>query len=171
MFLPSPLPIPYAVFLNLPIGFGVTVPIIAVVVQASPPLGSSPSDHNLRTRLRQTLEMDWVGFLLVLAGITCLILGLQWGGNTKAWSNGSVIATLVLGPVLLVVWGGWEYFMGEGAMVPPAIFGGGWKQGGSVVCIITYGFCTRVIMFTSTYYVSSPFAASTQLPPTYSADP
>jgi hypothetical protein len=152
------------VYLNLPIGLGVTVPVITVAVKASPPLGSTPEQWSLRSRLEQTLKIDWVGFLLVLAGVTCIVLGLQWGGNTKSWSDGSVIATLVLGPVLLMVLVGWEYVLGERAMVPPAIFGGGWKHGGSVACIISYGFCTRIIMFIFTYYVSLHPATRTLSP-------
>lgn len=57
--------------------------------------------------------MDWVGGTLVLGAVTCLVLGLQWGGNTKPWSDGAVIATLVLGPVLFLITIAWERYLDE----------------------------------------------------------
>lgn len=33
--------------------------------------------------LRATVRMDWLGAALALATVTCLVLGLSWGGNEK----------------------------------------------------------------------------------------
>ena len=98
--------------------------------------------------------MDWLGGTLVLAAVTCLVLGLQWGGNTKPWSSGPVIATLVLGPVLFLVTIAWERFLDEKAMVPRQIFAGGSKKAGSIVAIIAYAFATRFNLLLFSYYVS-----------------
>lgn len=41
---------------------------------------------------RRFIGLDWIGTLLCLGLITSLLLPLQWGGNTKPWSDPSVIA-------------------------------------------------------------------------------
>ncbi|KAJ9142482.1 putative MFS transporter [Pleurostoma richardsiae] len=64
------------------------------------------------------LQLDFLGFVFLLASLVCVTLALQWGGQTKPWGAGSVVATLVvwalLTAALLVV----EYFEGDRAMVP-----------------------------------------------------
>jgi hypothetical protein len=47
-----------------------------------------------KTTLQKWLSLDVVGGLLSLAFITTLLLPLQWGGNTKAWSDPVVIGLL-----------------------------------------------------------------------------
>jgi hypothetical protein len=41
--------------------------------------------------LRQAARLDFVGATLVAGAVTCLVLALQWGGNTKPWNDKSVI--------------------------------------------------------------------------------
>src|SRR6201999_2560628 len=50
--------------------------------------------------------------------VTSLLLTLQWGGNEKPWNSADVIATLVLAFVLLAMFIGWEWYLGDKAMVP-----------------------------------------------------
>lgn len=123
------------------------------LLKAAPPLGSDPNKRDMRSRVIQTAKMDWVGGTLVLAAVTCLVLALQWGGNTKPWNSGAVIATLVLAPVLFIVTILWERYLQDKAMVPPAIFTGGFKQAGSIVAIIAYAFTTRFNLLLFTYYI------------------
>lgn len=52
----------------------------------------------------------------------CIILALQWGGVTKPWNDGSVIATLVLSAVLPIVFVLWEGWLGENAMFKLFLF-------------------------------------------------
>ena len=92
--------------------------------------------------------MDWVGGGLVLASVTCLVLGLQWGGNTKPWDDAAVIVTLVLAPVIALAFVGWERWLGDKAMVPAAIF-----KNFSVVAIILFAFTTRFCLLIFTYYI------------------
>lgn len=46
----------------------------------------------------------------------CLILALQWGGIERPWSDGGVIACLVLIGVLPPVFVAWEWYIGDKAM-------------------------------------------------------
>ena len=96
----------------MPVG-AVTIVAVTFLLKSAPPLGSDPNQRDLGSRLKQTARMDWVGGTLVLGAVTCLVLGLQWGGNTKPWSDGAVIATLVLGPVLFLITIAWERYLDE----------------------------------------------------------
>lgn len=46
----------------------------------------------------------------------------KWGGQTKSWSNGSVIAVLVMAGVLTIVFVALSYFQGERSIIPGRIF-------------------------------------------------
>jgi hypothetical protein len=62
-----------------------------LLLKALPPLGSDPTQRSPREILRQTLRLDFLGAILVAGSVTCLILALQWGGNTKPWGDKDVI--------------------------------------------------------------------------------
>lgn len=110
-------------------------------------MGSDPSKQTLRSRLQQTAQMDWVAAALVLGAVTCLVLALQWGGNTKPWGSAAVIVPLVLGPVALAALIPWElYVMKERALVPTAIFSGGFKRASQVWSIVGFSFTVRFSM-------------------------
>lgn len=64
------------------------------------------------------LQLDLPGFSLVLVALVCFTLALQWGGQTKAWNEGSVIATLVLWISLNIIYVIVEWLQGARAMVP-----------------------------------------------------
>ena len=46
--------------------------------------------------------MDYGGILLFTAGMLLFLMGLSWGGSLYPWKSAHVIATLVVGLVLLV---------------------------------------------------------------------
>jgi len=56
-----------------------------------------------------------------LPTIICLLLALQWGGSTYAWSSGRIIALLVVFGVLTIVFIAIQLWQQENAMVPPRI--------------------------------------------------
>lgn len=64
------------------------------------------------------LQLDLPGFSLLLASLVCMTLALQWGGQTKEWSDGSVIATLVLWLALTICFFIVEWLQGPRAIVP-----------------------------------------------------
>lgn len=58
----------------------------------TPEQAKSGFGRPLREELKQ---FDFIGLAVLLAGFICFFLALQWGGVTKPWSDGSVIACLV----------------------------------------------------------------------------
>ncbi|KAK9778874.1 hypothetical protein SCAR479_04110 [Seiridium cardinale] len=64
------------------------------------------------------LQLDLPGFSFLLASLVCLTLALQWGGQTKSWNEGTVIATLVLWIFLTGVFFIVEWHQGARALMP-----------------------------------------------------
>ncbi|KAE9406660.1 transporter [Gymnopus androsaceus JB14] len=134
-------------FINLPIG-GVSVTAVTFLLKASPPLGSDPTKRSTKDLLRQVLGLDYVGAVLVAGAVTCLVLALQWGGNTKPWGDKAVIISFVFAGVLTVAFIAWEIYSGDKAMVPTQIF-----KSRSVYAIIAYCFLTRFSLLLFSYYI------------------
>ena len=64
------------------------------------------------------LQLDLPGFVLLLASLVVFTQAMQWGGQTKSWSDGSVITILVVWIVLTIAFVILEWFQGEYAMIP-----------------------------------------------------
>ncbi|SCG80241.1 drug resistance transporter, EmrB/QacA subfamily [Micromonospora echinaurantiaca] len=52
---------------------------------------------------RREHAIDWLGAGLLVAGVSCLLLALSWGGNEYAWGSGVIVGLLVAGAVLGVL--------------------------------------------------------------------
>ena len=63
----------------------------------------------------QVVKCDWGATCISMAWAVCTILFMQWGGVTKKWSDGSVIACIVMSAVLPFIFLLYEYWMGEKA--------------------------------------------------------
>ncbi|KAJ5635558.1 HC-toxin efflux carrier TOXA [Penicillium longicatenatum] len=102
-------------WINLPVGG----PILALVVLFfKVPKHIKPVPATWFEILRQ---LDLPGFGLLLCSLICFMLALQWGGQGKPWSDGSVIATLTLWVALTIAFFLVEWIQGEYAMVPLAL--------------------------------------------------
>lgn len=103
-------------YINLPIGAVATVALLfffhlpATAITPQIPLS------------KKLLHIDPVGIALVMGGITCFILALQYGGNTHPW-NSSVVIGLLVGFVLLFsVLVPWEIWLGEYSMMVSRLY-------------------------------------------------
>ncbi|GGJ96060.1 hypothetical protein GCM10010123_27530 [Pilimelia anulata] len=47
--------------------------------------------------------IDWWGAGLLVAGVSCVLLGLSWGGNEYAWGSPTILGLLAAGAVLTVL--------------------------------------------------------------------
>ncbi|RYP21060.1 hypothetical protein DL765_002467 [Monosporascus sp. GIB2] len=137
---------------------GVSIVAITLLVDAPPPLGSERYDRSSKTMLRRMAALDWIGAALNLGAVTSLALGLQWGGNEKAWNDADVVVCLVLAPVLTAAFIFWERYMGDRAMVPLGIF----ERGLSIYSICSFAIFNRFIYLIFTYVRFVPVALAGQ---------
>ncbi|KLT44397.1 MFS general substrate transporter [Cutaneotrichosporon oleaginosum] len=99
-------------YINLPLG-GVALLLQAVVQPARAPMGRKASYKGYGgDMVRQLVRCDWGGVLLAMGWACAFILGLQWGGITRAWSDPAVVACLVLAAVLVPIFLGYEAWLG-----------------------------------------------------------
>jgi hypothetical protein len=71
--------------------------------------------------LHALAKCDWLGVAIAMAWGCCVILFTQWGGVTKSWKDGSVIACAVMTFVIPFIFFGWEYYLGDNAMFKLAL--------------------------------------------------
>ncbi|KFY72964.1 hypothetical protein V499_06936 [Pseudogymnoascus sp. VKM F-103] len=101
-------------YVNLPIG-GVAMAVLAVVLKLPAPAAAETS---LKKKLWQ---LDPVGTICFIPGISCILLALQWGGNQYPWNDGRIIALFVVGVLLIIAFVCVQIWLQDGATVPPRI--------------------------------------------------
>lgn len=99
-------------WINLPVGGPV---VVMVLLFFHVPKHIKPVPATWKQIL---LQLDLPGFSLLLTSLICFTLALQWGGQSKTWNSGSVIATLTLWVVLTVAFFVTEWLQGANAMMP-----------------------------------------------------
>lgn len=101
-------------YINAPVG-GVAVIIISLCLNI-------PDQDNTKLALMKKLsQLDVIGNMVLIPGVVCLLLALQWGGQTYAWDNGRVIALLVLMAVAFVAFIAVQILLPNTATIPPRI--------------------------------------------------
>ncbi|EXJ76690.1 uncharacterized protein A1O5_01198 [Cladophialophora psammophila CBS 110553] len=102
-------------YINLPIGgFSILVVLLVLHIPQDPNLSEKPI-------FKRILELDLVGAGILIPGIICLLLAVQWGGSTYAWSNSRIIGLFVGAGCLLVLFGISQWRLGEAATIPPRL--------------------------------------------------
>lgn len=66
--------------------------------------------------------LDMIGFVLFSGSIIMLLLALQWGGITYAWSSSVVIGLFVGAGVVFALFIPWQLYRKERALIPPRLF-------------------------------------------------
>ncbi|KAI1299448.1 major facilitator superfamily domain-containing protein [Xylaria venustula] len=81
------------------------------------PLKKVEGDWKLKLK-----AVDFIGIILTLAGTTIFLLGLTWGGVDYPWDSAHVIATLVIGFVVSVVFVLWQWKGAKYPLIPLHVF-------------------------------------------------
>lgn len=102
----------------------------------------------------QIHQLDPIGTVIFIPSITCLLLALQWGGINYAWSDGRIIALLVLAAVLFIAFIGVQIWRQEKATVPPRII-----KVRAVAAGMIYSFFSGAGMITIVYLLPIWFQA------------
>lgn len=101
-------------FINLPIGAVAAVFLLLITIP----------DQNIRNTdekisLFKTLgKLDLVGFVLFAPSATMILMALQWGGTKYPWNSATIIGLFCGGFGMALVFLGWEYRVGDKAMIP-----------------------------------------------------
>ncbi|KAI4527869.1 MFS general substrate transporter [Schizophyllum commune Loenen D] len=102
-------------WINLPSG-GVAATLLFFFLHTAPHKGQTLS-HHIRT-------FDFLGLFLIIAGIVCFLLGLNFGETSCAWiwSTPQTISLLVIGVCLLVAGGVNEVYTTRDPIIPKRMF-------------------------------------------------
>jgi hypothetical protein len=101
--------------LSLPIG-AVSIAVVVLVLH----IRRDPKDSEKRY-LDRIKELDLIGASLLIPGIICLLLALQWGGNTYPWKNSRIIGLFIGAGLFLILFVYSQIRLGDKATLPPRI--------------------------------------------------
>ncbi|KZL64833.1 mfs transporter [Colletotrichum incanum] len=120
-----------------------------------------PYRPSTRIPLRDKLMgLDPTGSILILGSMTCLVLGLQWGGNLLPWSNSKVLGCLIGFGVLFFLFVLLQIKQKDAALVPVRIVK---QRTVGLSCIATT--CTYLGVTVLAYYIPFYLQAAKGLSP------
>lgn len=135
-------------YINLPIG---AVTVLIIVLFFKEPHRKRREATSFKEKLQQ---YDLLGTAVFIPAIVCLLLALQWGGFSYAWSNGRVIALLTVFGVLIIIFIGIQAWRQDLATVPPRIL----AQRSIWSCAV-FALCMGGSFFLFVYYLPIWFQA------------
>lgn len=136
-------------YINLPCGAVAAVGALVALPATNPIVEPDEIPQPVWLRI---VQLDWIGAALCSGMVTCLLLGLQWGGTSRPWNDPAVIGLLVTFVVLFVVLAGWQYYLGDRAMVPLRALMRRTQIGSCCVAFLAY-----LQLLTLTYYLPLNF--------------
>jgi hypothetical protein len=135
-------------YINLPLG-AVTIVILILCLQLP-----APPPKETKTWKEKVLRFDPIGTVLFAPSIICLLTALQWGGTTYAWSDGKIIALLVVFGILLLGFAIIQPFMGDNATLNTKAV-----TSRHTMCAALYSFCVSASFFVMAYFIPIWFQA------------
>ncbi|KAI4128159.1 MAG: hypothetical protein LQ338_002861 [Usnochroma carphineum] len=135
-------------YINLPLG---AVTVVGIAIFFKSPKRQKQESIGFQARFRQ---FDPIGTTLFIPAIICLLLALQWGGSKYAWSNGRIIALLVIFGLLAIGFIFMQFRQGDNATIPIRIV-----TQRSVATAAWFSFCLGASFFVLIYYVPIWFQA------------
>ncbi|KAE8383845.1 major facilitator superfamily domain-containing protein [Aspergillus bertholletiae] len=133
-------------WINVPIG-GVTLILLVFVLRIR-----NTVNVNRSLPLKEKLEhMDPLGCIVFLGAVCCLLLALQWGGQTKPWHSATIIGLFVGFGLLAVLFVAIQYWRKERALIPLRVLRQRsiWTGGGVLFCL---GSATYAVTYYMPYY-------------------
>ena len=129
-------------YMNLPIG-GAAVACILLFLK----LPAKPQQAKVKF-WEQVLRLDPLGSLFFLPSIICLILALQWGGSTYAWSNWRIIVLFVIFAIAILAFAVVQVLMPKTASLPVRVITQRSALAGAI-----YMVCLAGAMMILVYYI------------------
>jgi hypothetical protein len=123
---------------------------IGILIGYRPPKRHTRFDH---LSLYQKIgRIDLPGCGLLTAGLTLFLTGLNLGGGIFAWATAPVLATLVVGIVLLIVFGVYEWKFTKTGILNHDLFRGGKNGGRTFALCISLIFIEGILLFSYTIF-------------------
>ncbi|KAJ4354482.1 uncharacterized protein N0V89_006219 [Didymosphaeria variabile] len=119
-----------------------------------------PGDSRRTGYISGLAQIDWIGMITFIFGIGLIILAVQWGGTSYAWSSAATIVPLIVGGILVIIFFTHEYLLGPGrlmariftrqvAMIPSTLF-----RKKDVTLLMIINFSAGVSLVSAFYFVS-----------------
>ena len=102
-------------WINIPCG------VLSIIIITLGLWVPTPSAAKGKSKLEHLRGLDPLGTVLFAGSIISLLIALQWGGTTYPWSDGRIVALLVVFGVLFVAFVGAQFYLKEHATVPPRV--------------------------------------------------
>lgn len=97
-------------------------------------------------------RLDLPGTGLLTAGLTLFLTGLNLGGGIFTWSSAPVLATLVVGIVVMIAFGLYEWRFTKIGILHHDLFHGGRNRGRTFAICVSLIFVEGVLLFAYTIY-------------------
>lgn len=101
-------------YINLPIG-AIAIAVVFLFFQ------NPKRKHSNLTLKEKITHLDLLGAFFLICSIVCLLLALQWGGTTYAWSNSKVWGCILGFALLMATFTAIQLWKGDLATLPPRI--------------------------------------------------
>lgn len=95
-----------------------------------------------------------MGCGIFVPGVFMLLSAMEQEGQGYAWGSATIVGLFVGFGVMAVLFGVWEWRMGEGAMIPPQVVG---RR--TVLFAVLFAFCHMGSLTVATYYLPLWFQA------------
>ncbi|KAK9860171.1 Sucrose/H+ symporter [Penicillium brevicompactum] len=128
-------------YINLPLG----AVIYTIFIFTVHPKRGQVEGFTSWSDLFETLDL--LGLVVLAASVVSLLIALQWGGTEYEWSNGRIVALLVVFGVLGLAFIGIEIWQKNKAMLPARVF-----TQRTVLCSSFFSFATAGAIFVLTTY-------------------
>ncbi|KAG1724007.1 MFS general substrate transporter [Suillus lakei] len=122
-------------WINLPIG-GLAGALLFFFLNLNPHQGRPCRDH--------IQEFDFVGLVVIVAGIVCLLLG--FNSSETTWQSAETIALLAVGGTLLVIGCINEVFTKRSPIIPPRLF-----KTRTTGLVLVSAFLHAIVVYAGTY--------------------
>ncbi|KAJ7669855.1 iron permease [Mycena polygramma] len=136
-------------YLNLPVG-AIAFVLVLVFLSVKRPEGSMGE---------KLAKVDWIGNAIVITGTGLANIGLTWGGIRYSWSSTQVLAPLIIGLFLLVVFGIYEAKIAISPAIPHDIVSNRTSLS-ALLTTVTHGIITIAMIYYLPVFFQACFGAT-----------
>lgn len=131
--------------------FGINLPLCCLAIILSLIYITDPhvSPEQGQTKLERVRKLDIPSTLLMLPGIICLLLALQWAGTRYSWSDARLLALLIIAAGFIAIFSTTQYRLGQHAMFPATV-----ARRRSTIAGMWFAACCSGILAITEFYIS-----------------